>query len=58
MNELAYTPAEERLAVHGLVADRSLARVTVLEALAQTANGVGPCRSNQTTPPAGDADDQ
>ena len=33
-------------------------RISVLEALADAAYGVGPCRSNQTTPPAADASDQ
>lgn len=35
-----------------------LRRVTVLEALAEPALAIGPCRSNQTTASAGDADDQ
>jgi hypothetical protein len=33
-------------------------KITVLEALATKAFPVGPNKSNQTTPPAGDADDQ
>ncbi|MET8364117.1 hypothetical protein ABZU53_11165 [Micromonospora sp. NPDC005194] len=33
-------------------------RISVLEALADAARGVGPSRSNQSTVSAGDADDQ
>jgi hypothetical protein len=33
-------------------------RITLFEALAVASQAVGPCRSNQTTPPAADADDQ
>lgn len=33
-------------------------RISVLEALADAARGVGPSRSNQSTVAAGDADDQ
>ncbi len=38
--------------------DDGFDRVTVLEALAVASQAVGPCRSNQTTRPAADADDQ
>jgi len=33
-------------------------RITVLEALAEETANIGPSRSNRTTIPAGDADDQ
>lgn len=48
-----YTPQDGQTTSSG-----DFARITVLEALADAAYGVGPCRSNQTTPPAADASDQ
>jgi hypothetical protein len=38
--------------------NNGLGRITVLEALAQVTPRIGLSRSNQSTPSAGDADDQ
>ncbi len=52
-NEAAYAPQSEEVAHGG-----DIHRITVLEALADANRAVGPSRSSQSTPPAGDADDQ
>lgn len=54
---LQFTEQQGSVGAHPLVQEAA-GKVTVFEALAEYSDRVGPSRSNQTTPPAGDADDQ